>query len=281
MLSVHGRAFRRDEKYGYGEDFFTPGSNLAQERGLYAARKFDTCLPEVVSWLVGEHVWSPIVWTRGKRAEKNFAAALWIALDFDDGAFTLDEAVAEFADYAHVIGTTKSHQKDKGGKVCDRFRVAVRGDFVLTDVADYRRVVSEMAQCYGADGACIDGARFFYPCEEIISAHDGRSYPTGAIADRVRPPIDWMDVARTAKVPRAQPVQPERPFKTFTHTTNHFLTYGAYGEGNRNVTVFKVCCDMFRKGLSDEDIYAAVSGRTDLPQKEIRRCLQSARSQGG
>lgn len=278
MLSVHANAYDPKNPQAYHQDFFTPGSHLAAERGPYPV-PHNTFDPLCVARFITENVWSPIVWQRGKRAEKNFASALWIALDFDRGSMSLIDAVEEFGDYAHVIGTTKSHQVEKHGATCDRFRVLLRSDEVISDLAKYRHVMAHVVRTFDADEACKDGARFFYPCTKIVSAKEGRPFPVSMIdppKKQADPPIDWSDVARTARVPKSN----GKKFRTFTHTTNHFLLYGA-PEGSRNVTVFKVCCDMFRKGISEEEIYATVASRTDLPQREIRRCLQSARSQGG
>ena len=45
-----------------------------------------------------------------------------LILDIDDG-MTIEEAKQEFKDYKYLIATTKSHQIEKKGITCDRFRV--------------------------------------------------------------------------------------------------------------------------------------------------------------
>lgn len=45
-----------------------------------------------------------------------------LILDIDDG-LSIEEAESLFQKYAYLLATTKSHQKEKGGKTCDRFRV--------------------------------------------------------------------------------------------------------------------------------------------------------------
>lgn len=50
-----------------------------------------------------------------------------LILDIDDG-LTIIEAKETFKDYKYLIATTKSHQKEKSGKVCDRFRVILQSD---------------------------------------------------------------------------------------------------------------------------------------------------------
>lgn len=50
-----------------------------------------------------------------------------LILDIDDG-LTIKEAKNIFSKYKYLIATTKSHQKDKKGKVCDRFRIILESD---------------------------------------------------------------------------------------------------------------------------------------------------------
>lgn len=68
-----------------------------------------------------------------------------IILDIDDG-LTIEQAKQEFKDYKHLICTTKSHQKEKKGLTCDRFRVILESDnvpigddyFIMTDLLEIR-----------------------------------------------------------------------------------------------------------------------------------------------
>jgi len=50
-----------------------------------------------------------------------------LILDIDDG-LTITEAKEIFKSYKYLIATTKSHQKDKKGLVCDRFRIILASD---------------------------------------------------------------------------------------------------------------------------------------------------------
>lgn len=50
-----------------------------------------------------------------------------LVLDIDDG-LSVNEAKKMFADYKYLIYTTKSHQVDKKGKICDRFRIILASD---------------------------------------------------------------------------------------------------------------------------------------------------------
>lgn len=68
-----------------------------------------------------------------------------LILDIDDG-LTLSEAKEKFKDYKNIICTTKSHQKDKKGIVCDRFRVILKSKNIPKNDSyfDYMRNLEEL-----------------------------------------------------------------------------------------------------------------------------------------
>lgn len=121
-----------------------------------------------IATLVQRYAASPCMWGGGYRLKKNFRYAEWLALDFDDG-LSLEEAKDIFAPYLHLIGVTKSHGKEKSGVVADRFRVILRLSLRTHNLYDYEMTVSRLVKKYGADSACVDGARFFWPVKEIVS----------------------------------------------------------------------------------------------------------------
>ncbi len=87
-----------------------------------------------------------------------------VMLDFDEGV-TLDTAKLIFEDYTYLIATTKSHQKDKKGKVEDRFRVILPMKDKLELSAEeysrfYRALLDDLP--IQADKATSDISRFFY-----------------------------------------------------------------------------------------------------------------------
>lgn len=121
----------------------------------------------VVGW-----VWSPCVWRDGVRRQENFQRADWCVLDVDSPEMDLKEACERFCDMIHIIGTTKSHQKDKGGVVCDRYRVMLKFERPILRLDDYRYTMSRIVKRYPVDQQPKDGARFFYPCQEVIQSSD-------------------------------------------------------------------------------------------------------------
>lgn len=73
--------------------------------------------------------YSPFRFIGGKKISDrwNNSEQNLLILDIDDG-LTIDEAKNMFMRYKYLIATTKSHQKEKKGKVCDRFRVIFESD---------------------------------------------------------------------------------------------------------------------------------------------------------
>lgn len=127
--------------------------------------------------IITKAVWSPIIWKEGLRRRDHFAACKYAALDFDDGRWTLDDAQRHCREnkFSFIIGTSKSHQKEKKtltGKVsppCDRFRLVIPFDRLVTDRFEYEASMRHLTDVYPCDPACVDAARFFYPCKEIVA----------------------------------------------------------------------------------------------------------------
>lgn len=114
--------------------------------------------------LKSEINYSPFQYRENYRKEDNsvLTNANCIFLDFDDG-FSIDKAKGVFGHLCYVLATTKSHQKEKNGKVCDRFRIVIPCETNITlSKQDYKELMNDIITTYGADRACKDIARFYY-----------------------------------------------------------------------------------------------------------------------
>lgn len=71
--------------------------------------------------------YSPFIFNDGIKKSENWNNEKQevLILDVDDG-MSISEAKKLFQEYEYFICTTKSHQKDKKGKICDRFRVILK-----------------------------------------------------------------------------------------------------------------------------------------------------------
>lgn len=121
-------------------------------------------------------IWSPIIWKSGVRAKNAFLECRYVVLDFDSGTPSLEEIQEEMAELGlkYILGTTKNHRKEKvtaGGAKSppvDRYRLVLKASEPIHDRELFEWNMSEFASWFGADESCDDGARFYYPCRDIV-----------------------------------------------------------------------------------------------------------------
>ena len=204
---------------------------------------------------ITSRVWSPACFAGGVRLEKNFLGAHICALDFDAPNTPLDCAIQQFKNYSHIIGTTKSHQKEKNGVTCDRYRVVLWFDRLATDLAEYKHNMTLQISTYYADKACKDGARFFFPCKEIVSSN----------GNGVTIKIDPLPIVSTEKPIRRS----GQGFKTFVKVQP--------APENRNEAVLKEGIKMFMSNVSRSEIIPMLRiVANGLPEKEFERTVSRA-----
>lgn len=108
--------------------------------------------------------YAPAGFKEGHRKNENYLGDTNVVfLDIDDG-MTVIEAQTVFKDLKCFTFTTRSHQKDKKGKVCDRFRVAIKLDKPINlDVSEYKIAMQAIFDFFGnVDRATKDPARFYF-----------------------------------------------------------------------------------------------------------------------
>ena len=208
--------------------------------------------------------WSPIVFRDSIRLQTHFLYSDWAVLDFDSGR-TIGEAINQYQDCIHIIGTTKSHTEDH-----HKFRVCIPWERRITDLNCFRYNQKFLIDDNESDQQCRDGARLYYPCRQIVSVS----------AEGYR-----MEVREA----------PKEAAKTFTHSDTGFSTAVNFymrnvifnenvKEKKRNVHVYQVSKDLFRIGLSDncveELILKSPTYRdtiiSDSLLNEIRSTMKSA-----
>lgn len=218
-------------------------------------------LGETQRWITS-HAWSPIVWNNGHRLEANFLFSDFCALDFDDGRMTIDMAREMLikGDYAGIIGTTKSHQKEKGGLTCDRFRIVIPWAGRISDVGAYKQNMKRLTEHLPADRAAKDAARFFWPCSEIVFYRPG-----GKMA--------WLPY--TAPRPRTLPSKQAQEAM--------FMSPGFYSkiksaaiEGNRNDLAYWATKRMKEAGFRQVDVENILGSYISLDAIELNRTISSA-----
>lgn len=193
-----------------------------------------------------QNFWSPIIWHGGYRRSDNFISADLLALDFDNGIWTIDRATEVFkqAGYFHIIGTTKSHTAAH-----HRFRAVLVWHQKITDGRQYRQNVEKICDRYPADPACKDTARMFRKCTQIVKIEAGK----GIVA------IPY----------EAPPLRVVRYDKGEIPDFIHRMLSEVPGPGNRNKHCFRIAAKLAELGHSEQTcIDYVLRSIVDLPNQE-------------
>ena len=245
MLSIHPKIpdTKHPEAYAAGFEIF-PWDDM-----------------ELIAEMICRHVWSPIIWKDGVRKKANFLCVGYMTLDFDDGRPTLEEASKKYEDYAHIIATTKSHQKEKDGKpACDRFRLVVPFAEPVFDKTRYEYTMAVITKKTGADKSAKDGGRFFWPCKKIYEIK-----PNGMTAHTKDPP-KYQEKKQEPwwRHPTKGPVK---------ESTRFLLEHGVWNETERNPTIYIGAMDLLRHGWTPDEIYLALRPKTNLSDWRIKDAI--------
>ena len=214
-----------------------------------------------LSKIITKYSWSPIIFNKGERKEKNFLYSDWAVLDYDDGMTSIEQATNTFSDCIHIIGTTKSHTKDH-----HRYRVCVPWSERITNIDVFKHNQATLIKHHDTDGQCKDGARFYYPCKEIVSTS----------AEGFRAEV-------SLQIPK-KVFEPAHFSKTGFSSAVTFFMKNVIHQGQRNTQIYQVCKDLFRIGLDKQctfqiimksPTYRGNSVSSDL-QAEIRETMESA-----
>jgi len=121
----------------------------------------------IADWVTQEKkvCYAPVGFKDGKRNnESTEAYSNLIIMDIDEG-MTIGYAKEIFKDYYAMITTTRNHQKEKNGVVCDRFRVILLANkYIYTTPAKYKQLMENIQKFYdfSMDTACFDKAHIYY-----------------------------------------------------------------------------------------------------------------------
>jgi hypothetical protein len=193
----------------------------------------------------------------GKRNNKNFKYADYLALDIDQGQSIRGVVkVLQQLNLLAYIGSTTSHQKDKNGHTCDRFRVILPLETRIDTEAKFRATMDYLADYFNYDPQCKDPARFYFACEEIAKI-DGMPLRTMNIKPK--------KVQKTAK----NNIFGEKKGQLSLRTR----TFLEEGSDNWHIDYLIACRDMKSQGYSRDEIIElfddngwTLDAKHDIPQ---------------
>ena len=85
--------------------------------------------------------YTPFIFNNGKKISENWdnSSQDLLILDIDDG-LSIAEAKNKFKRYAYLLCTTKSHQREKKGIICDRFRLILKAKNIPNGDEYFKRI---------------------------------------------------------------------------------------------------------------------------------------------
>ncbi len=238
MISVHPTPPNPDTPWAYSKGF-----ELALGKSL-----------DEISDVITQKVWSPNIFKNGHRLNEHFSSSFYLVLDFDNGHTTLSDAGRMFCDYRGIIGTTKSHSDAQ-----HRFRVVIPWEKPICDPLVYAYNMELLVEKYDCDAACVDHARYYFPCRQIVACTDGEDYYTYAVE---RVPESYRTLQREiSDVKKQQLVIDRKNFEKYGRLKpwqERFLHKGLLPAENasRRWCLFSIAMHMYLCGAADGDIYA-------------------------
>lgn len=144
--------------------------SVSQEKGDHPTNGYgvyEIAWDDIYKIANGINAYSPSEFKDGYRDKNHYiAGASMIVLDIDDG-WTIAQA-QEFLkekDLIATITTTRNHQKEKNGKVCDRFRIFLPTTTEIDlGAEDFSKMMAGVMELFlnKPDRACKDASRFYY-----------------------------------------------------------------------------------------------------------------------
>lgn len=200
-------------------------------------------------------------------------------IDVDED-MTIDEAKALFSNYTYLISTTKSHQIEKNGVVCDRFRIIFPtiSKFHL-DYETYSKMYMNVINALGipeADSKCKNASRWYYGNPEGTY-----EYNTGSDLLDIRPfiPDSAEKMQADASVDKYDEDSEHAPEDTRIDGAIKWVLSNT-SRGNRNDNLFQLCMVLKNK-IEAQDwqhwvIYANSCLSEPISDRDLKSTIKSA-----
>jgi len=221
--------------------------------------------------------WSCSQYKDNYRCIANFIRAHIIALDFDNGKLTIKECgkICRELGINFIIGTTKSHQIEKGGvPPCDRFRLVIPMEtFTHSSAMFTQNFIRIMKIFKHADVAVKDAGRFLFPCKKVVDFDMSAVNMKWPISEK-----EVEEIEKKSKEKRAEKLSFHQSHKIIPNWCMDYLKNGV-PEGNRDNTVFKVAAYLFEVGFVESEVESLLlnSNLSSLGENNVKKCISSAR----
>lgn len=136
--------------------------------------------------LFEKNTWAPGIFEPNLRKRQHFREASVIAIDVD-GGWPLSEALPQFKSYQCIVYTTKSHQKEKGGRPPeDRYRVVFPLSRPIKHELEWKLTFKKLIAMFPKiDRACSDCSRLFYKGQPHLIQRTGELLKTESMLSRL------------------------------------------------------------------------------------------------
>jgi hypothetical protein len=181
---------------------------------------------------------------RYRLGTNNQGNIMLICLDYDDG-MTIEKAKSKFSKIQSLIITTRSHQIDKSGQKCDRFRVILSLDTPLNiPTSEYPDFLDALNAATGGkvDPSTKDLARFYFASPENAEYHYSDSdkglnwrliyekMKQEKIKENIEKKIKEQSKPKHQKTPRRGKPANELSKETSFETRNGFISFSRLRE---------------------------------------------------
>ena len=188
-----------------------------------------------------------------------------LMLDVDDGT-PLDIAKILLENYTYLIVTTKSHQKDKNGHICDRYRIILpMANRLELDTEQYSKLMANIMEDLPIefDRACKDSSRFYYSAMGEYTYNDGELFD----ADKYIPNTQEEEQYKKKGVALAK--------KNISGISQYIIRNENNG---RNSSLTKLALLLAEQGYSEEDLKAEIKRvnkqfQSPLADSELERTI--------
>jgi len=185
------------------------------------------------------------------RLDNNFEGLVDVLIIDVDDTCNIEQALLIFKKYKFYLITSKSHQIDKGGVVCDRFRLFFELAETQNDRVLLEYIYSSFIDIYPfIDTSCRNVSRFFYssPADAKVIFNEGKKYSSRMIAMGVEEEV----------VEKTTPTMPEKK-GWLKRPENVEVSYGETSEENKLVGVGIFLDNEFVQGNKSNCLFQASS----------------------